>query len=90
MARMDLNKQLSMFINERNSALVSLNEKRIKKLFRKWGVPYPEDRTVFWASVHMSIIEIYKCGGRYVKKEHYERSKEWLVQNGLSHMADGK
>lgn len=37
MAKVDLNKQLAMFINERNSALVSLNEKRIKKLFRKWG-----------------------------------------------------
>ena len=87
---MNPDKAMAQFINDRNRALVSLNEKRIKKYFRKWGIPYPTDEKVFWAAIHKAIVELYMNGGRFITEEHYKRSKQWLEERGMPIGTSGK
>ena len=46
------------FIQERDAALMSLDEEKIKGYCRKYGVPIPSSDKVFWLSVHKAICNI--------------------------------
>ena len=43
------------FVQERDAALLSLDEKRIKTYCRAWGVPIPNSNEVFWRAVHKAV-----------------------------------
>lgn len=66
------------FVKERDEALLSLDEKKIKRYCKKWGVPIPTDETVFWAGVHKCIVNINSA-----PLEKKLQSAAWLNQHGF-------
>lgn len=65
------------FIQERDVALMSLDEEKIKGYCRKYGVPIPSSDKVFWLSVHKAICNITSAS-----TEQRRRSAQWLVEHG--------
>lgn len=70
---------LQDFILERNEALLSMNEEKIKAYMMKWSGKVPTDRGVFWLAVHKARV---MCKGL----EMVERaaSLRWLAHHGSS------
>ncbi|HLI57645.1 MAG TPA: hypothetical protein VKY26_11520 [Actinomycetota bacterium] len=68
------------FIAERNAALASLDEARIRAYYRRWsdGDELSPDPEVFWGSVHKAITNLVG-----LPRELRLRSKEWLEARGL-------
>ena len=64
------------FIQERDAALLSLDEERVKKYCRAWGVPIPDSNEVFWLSVHKAICNITSAS-----TEQRRRSAQWLAEH---------
>ena len=73
---MDMKKVLK----ERNEALLSMDEQKIKNYMRKYGESesISDNDTIFWASVHMARIGITD-----IPEEEIEKSKQWLISHGL-------
>lgn len=72
------------FIEERNSALLSLDKDKIIAFDKKYGIKIPEDEQVFWAGVHKAICNLYLVEDNKITIEQYMRSAEWLKENGFS------
>lgn len=67
------------FVKERDEALLSLDETKIRAYLSKYGVIYePTNELVWWAGIHKSILGI-----RSATPEQVERSKKWLVEHGF-------
>lgn len=67
------------FVKERDEALLSLDETKIRAYLSKYGVIYePTNELVWWAGIHKSILCI-----RSATPEQVERSKKWLVEYGF-------
>ena len=67
------------FVQERNEALLSLDEQKIRAYMRKYGVRFnPENEPVGWAGVHKAILGISS-----ITPEQRERSEKWLVEHGF-------
>lgn len=66
------------FVKERNDAMLSLDERKIRNYCRKYGVPMPANDTVFWAGVHKARIEISAA-----TEEQREESRKWLIEHGF-------
>ncbi len=63
---------------EMESALLPMDEQRIKACSKKYGVKTPENELVFWAGVHKAITPI--------KSEPEEKkvySRVWLYSHGF-------
>lgn len=69
---------MEKFVKERNEAILSLDEKKIKRYCKKYRVPIPENETVFWAGVHKCIIHIDAA-----PLEQKLKSAAWLNQHGF-------
>lgn len=67
------------FVRERDEAILSLDEKKIKRFCKKYGVYIPESRRAFWAGVHKTIIMLRKA-----TPEQKRYSEEWLTQHGFT------
>jgi hypothetical protein len=79
------NRQIREFIDERNKAFLSLDEKTIRDFHLKWNQrEMPADMNVFWGSVHKAIT-----GVRTLPIEFRRSSKKWLSERGLSSFDDG-
>ena len=65
------------FIQERDAALLSLDEERIKTYCQAWGVPIPDSNEVFWRAVHKAICNITSAS-----TEQRRRSAQWLAEHG--------
>ena len=78
--------ELKQFLQERNAALLSLNEAKIRAVFRKWneGQEMPRDTELFWASVHKAITACTALPFAF-----RSRSKAWLAERGLKSLDDG-
>ena len=72
------------FIKERNEALLSLDKEKILAYGKKYNVKFPEDEKIFWAGVHKAICSLYLIPVNKITKSQYEKSKEWLKENGLN------
>ena len=70
------------FIRERDSALRSLDEEKIKAYMAKWCARYPENTQVFWASVHKARLGITSF-----TEEEKEISRKWLREHGFKPVA---
>ena len=68
---------ISNFVQERDAALLSLDEEKIKGYCRKYGVPIPSSDKGFWLSVHKAICNITSAS-----TEQRRRSAQWLVEHG--------
>lgn len=74
------------FIKERNEAFLSLDENKIDAYIKKYtpNVKKPKNEIVFWAGVHKVICNLYLVPENNVTLEQYERSYNWLKENGFS------
>jgi hypothetical protein len=73
-------------IAERNAALLSLDEQKIRAYAKKYGARFPgsNDPVVFWGAVHKARTAIPSLPAE-AKKE----SKQWLTKHGMSAWDDG-
>lgn len=67
------------FVKERNEALFSLDEDKIKAYFKKYDIPIPEDEIVFWGGVYKCI-----CNIKESPKELRYKALGWLIEHGMS------
>lgn len=73
------------FIAERNEALLSLDEEKIRAMVLKWnGEKMPDNKQVFWAAVHKAITA---ASGLPI--EFRRKSKEYLISIGSMSEDDG-
>lgn len=80
------NFDMATFVKERNEALLSLDEGRIRDYLDKYnghrGSPIIE---VFWGGVHKAITG---CNGLPI--EFRQKSKTWLIEHGYMSLDDGE
>lgn len=77
--------ELQAFKRERNEALMSLDEHRIRAMARKWNkIEMPTDMNVFWGSVHKAIT-----GCLDMPLHVRQNSKAYLDATGLRSLDDG-
>lgn len=67
------------FIQERDAALLSLDEERIKTYCQAWGVPIPDSNEVFWRAVHKYHLSIH----RTETQERAVAGRAWLYTGDL-------
>ncbi len=67
------------FVKERNEALFSLDEEKIKTFIKKYGLRVSENPKIFWASVYKAVYNITTT-----PPEIKEKAKKWLDENGMS------
>lgn len=85
MTNAEIKAELDQFNKERNEALLSLDEQRIRAMVRKWNkVEMPADADVFWGTVHKAIT-----GALALPLEFRRQSKAWLDEHGLRSRDDG-
>jgi len=78
--------ELATFTRERNEALLSLDEAKIRAHHAKWSpMPLPTDPHVFWGAIHKAITGI-----KTFPIEFRRSSKAWLDQRGLGNYGDGE
>ena len=70
---------MSDFVKERNEALFSLDEDKIKAYCKKYGVHIPKNETAFWGGIYKSIYNI-----KDAPKELKYKACEWLITHGMS------
>jgi hypothetical protein len=68
---------IAAFVAERNAALLSLDEAKIRALCAKHGSPMPDDPEVFWRAVHKARVAVISFSDD-VKNE----SRAWLKAHG--------
>jgi hypothetical protein len=75
---------LEEFKRERNAALLSLDENRIRAYASKYGIVIPNDPDLFWASVHKAITADME-----LPLVNRQASKDWLTARKLHSLDDG-
>ena len=75
---------LKKFRKARNTALLSMDEKTIRKYARKYGIDMPKDDAIFWAAVHKA-----RTACKDLPMEARTQSKRWLIQWNLQPLDDG-
>ena len=63
-------------IKERNEALFSLDEKKIRRYCKKYKVTIPRDKEVFWRGIYKAI-----CNVESAPQEVKEKAAEWLKEH---------
>lgn len=77
--------QLKQFNQERNEALLSMDEQRIRAFVKKWnGVDSPSHPEAFWGGVHKCIT-----GTTTLPIEFRRKSYQWLPERGYGTLDDG-
>jgi hypothetical protein len=71
-------KDIKKFVKERNAALLSMDENKIRKTFSKYGVELSYNQIIFWAAIHKARMEVSSFSDE-VKAE----SAKWLTENGF-------
>lgn len=70
---------IEKFVRERNEALFSLDEKKIKDYAKKYGLSLPEHPIVFWGAVYKSIYNITTT-----PQDLKQKAKDWLDEHNMS------
>ena len=76
---MNNNKMISNFVKERNEALFSLDEEKIRAYSRKYGISLPDNPRVFWGSVYKAVLNITT-----VPDDVRIKAEQWLDKNNFS------
>ncbi len=78
-------RNIKTFEDERHAALSSLNEEQIRAFYIKWnGCDLPEDKNLFWCSVHKAIT-----ADTGLPKELRRKSRQWLTMRSFTSLDDG-
>ncbi len=72
------------FVRERNAALLSLDERRIRTFMREHGVAMPSSKEAFWRGVHKARTA---CKGLPMAARR--ESRRWLQERGSASQDDG-
>ena len=76
--------ELTRFIRERDRALLTMDQSRIRAMVMKWnGTEMPNDHETFWRSVHKARSAV-----RTLPEGERRKSIEWLKARGSAHFAD--
>ena len=67
------------FLRERNDAILSMDEEKIRDYDRKCGISEPQEDIIFWAGIHKSILALNAAS-----EEQKTASKAWLTEHGFS------
>ena len=76
--------ELQRFCKERDAALLSLDEKKIRAFAGKHAIKMPENETVFWAGVHKAVICLNAA-----TDEQKRDSVFWLIAHGFEPYLEG-
>lgn len=76
--------QIAAYNKDRNEALLSLDEQKIRAFMEKWNVQTTEHPETFWCGVHKAITAI-----NALPLEQRLKSKLWLDQRGWKSLDDG-
>ena len=68
---------IEKFVAERNTALLSLDKRKIKRFAKKWGIVMPTNEEAFWRGVHKAI-----CAITEFPFEVRQKSADWLFDHG--------
>lgn len=81
----EIKAELAEFNRERDEALLSMDEEKIRAMVRKWnGTEMLANAEIFWGSVHKAIT-----GAGTLPIEVRRKSKAWLDARGLRSLDDG-
>lgn len=80
----NLGKVLTQYKKERNEALFSLDETKIKHFAAKWRVPMPSYPQAFWGGIYKAVLAIPEC-----PSDVREKAKTGLKKLGMSEEIDG-
>ncbi len=69
---------LSLFMKEREEALLSMDRNKMEAFLRKHQLPVPNDDFQFWSDVHIAI-----CNSPQLPREVVDRSRAWVYKHGL-------
>lgn len=72
------------FVKDRNEAFASGNIDKIKEYCNKYGVSIPEDEKTFLAGIHKAVCNLYLVENSPISIEQYNKSYDWLKENGYS------
>lgn len=72
-------KNIQDFVKERNDALLSMNEDKIRRCARKYGIRTPINQTAFWGGVYKAI-----CNVPDAPKDVRWIAEKWLRKHGMS------
>lgn len=76
---------IEQFRKERNEALLSLDEDKIRAMLKKFnGIEAHSDSRIFWGGVHKAIT-----GNTDLPIDFRRKSNAWLQERGLRSMDDG-
>lgn len=82
---MSFEDEIKQFNRERDAAFLSLDEEKIRVHQLKWNHKnLPQDKEVFWGSVHKAITGTASLPLAFRKK-----SKAYLDERGLKSLDDG-
>lgn len=71
--------RIKKYVQARNEALFSLDEKKIRKFMKEYtGLTPPKSETVFWAMVFKAI-----CNIEDAPSEVKAKAKAWLKEHGF-------
>ena len=68
----------STFVKDRDAALLSLDENKIRAFCRKYNVQISDSPLVFWASIYKSILAMRNCPA-----DIREKAGAWLDSHGF-------
>jgi hypothetical protein len=71
--------ELQQFVEDRNEALLSLDETKIREFGKKYEIPMSDKPIVFWASIHKARMEVTSFSERV-----REKSRRWLLAHNFS------
>lgn len=66
-------------IQERNEALFSLDEQKIRVYCKKYDVVIPKNPIVFWGAIYKAILAISDA-----PNQTQEKAKLWLKQHNMT------
>jgi hypothetical protein len=75
---------LQRFLQDRDSALLSLDEGKLRAYMRKYGETPPSNPVVFWVGVHKAITACMSLPIEFRRK-----SAMWLAVRGYKSLDDG-
>lgn len=67
------------FVKDRNEALFSLDEKKIRAYAEKYRVALPDNDVAFWGGIYKAICNITNA-----PKDVQDKARAWLKEHDMS------
>lgn len=71
-------KMKNSFVHDRDEALLSLDEKKIRAFTRKYNISISDNPIVFWASVYKAVLAMKHC-----PEDIRKQAGDWLDSHGF-------